>query len=73
MILLVAVYYLLRDQKSKLWVGGVISLMYVTGPVSVFLLKRYNGRPGDGPNKYLFYCLYPLILLILGVITYVIA
>ena len=73
MILLIAVYYLLRDQKSKLWVGGVISLMYVTGPVSVFLLKRYNGRPGDGPNKYLFYCLYPLILLILGVITYVIA
>ena len=73
MILLIAVYYLLRDQKSKLWVGGVISLMYVTGPVSVFLLKRYNGQLGDRPNKYLFYCLYPLILLILGVITYVIA
>lgn len=73
MILLAAVYYLLRDQKAKLWVGGVISLMYVTGPVSVFLLKRYNGQLGDRPNKYLFYCLYPLILLILGVITYVIA
>lgn len=73
MILLAAVYYLLRDRKSKLWVGGVISLMYVTGPVSVFLLKRYNGQLGDLPNKYLFYCLYPLSLLILGVITYVIA
>lgn len=73
MILLAAVYYLLRDQKAKLWVGGVISLMYVTGPVSVFLLKRYNGQLGDRPNKYLFYCLYPLSLLILGVITYVIA
>lgn len=47
--------------------------MYVTGLVSVFLLKRYNGQLGDEPNKYLFYCLYPLILLILGVITYVIA
>ena len=32
-----------------------------------------SGQLGDRPNKYLFYCLYPLILLILGVITYVIA
>lgn len=69
MILLTAVYYLLKDHKAKLWVGGVISLMYVTGPISNFVLKRYDHQRGDQPNKYLFYLLYPLHLLILGGIT----
>lgn len=70
MVLLAAVYYLLKDHKAKLWVGGAISLMYVTGPVSNFVLKQYNHQRGSRPSKYLFYILYPLHLLILGVITY---
>ena len=69
MVLLIAVYYLLKDHKAKLWISGTISLMYVTGPVSNFVLKRYNHQRGSQPNKYLFYLLYPLHLLILGVIT----
>lgn len=69
MVLLMAVYYLMRDHKARLWIGGVVSLMYVTGPVSNFVLKRYNHQRGEQPNKYLFYILYPLHLLILGMIT----
>ena len=69
MVLLIAVYYLLKDHKAKLWVSGIISLMYITGPVSNFVLKRYNHQRGEQPNKYLFYILYPLHLLILGTIT----
>ena len=69
MVLLIAVYYLLKEHKAKLWVSGIISLMYVTGPVSNFVLKRYNHHRGEQPNKYLFYILYPLHLLILGTIT----
>ena len=70
MILLIAVYYLLKDHKAKLWIGGIISFMYVTGPVSGFVLKRYNHQRGEQPNKYLFYMLYPLHLLILGLLTH---
>ena len=70
MVLLIAVYYLLREHKAKLWISGIISLMYITGPVSNFVLKRYNYQRGEQPNKYLFYFLYPLHLLILGIITH---
>ena len=71
-ILLIAVYYLLRDNKAKLWLGGAVSLMYVTGPVSNFVLSRYNHQLGNHPPKYLFYILYPAHLLVLGLITRVI-
>lgn len=70
MVLLTAVYYLMKDHKAKLWVGGAISLMYVTGPVSNFVLMRYNHQRGGKTSKYLFYLLYPLHLLILGMITH---
>ncbi|MDO5545121.1 MAG: TraX family protein [Eubacteriales bacterium] len=73
MILLIAVYYLLKDNQAKLWIGGIISLIYVTGPVSNFVLKRYDHQLGNYPGKYLFYILYPAHLLLLGLITYVIA
>lgn len=69
MILLVAVFYLLRDHKAKLWLSGAISLMYVTGPISNFVLARYDHQLGKHPPKYLFYLLYPAHLLILGLIT----
>ena len=69
MILLIAAYYLLRDRKEKLLVGGIISLMYVTGPISNFVLKEYNHQLGEHPNQYLFYCLYPAHLAILGLVV----
>lgn len=67
MILLIAADYLLKDSKAKLWVSGAISLMYVTGPISNFVLKRYH--PQQGRHQYLFYWLYPLHLLVLGIIA----
>ena len=73
MLLLIAVYYLLREKKSKLWIGGAVSLLYITGPISNFVLKRYNGQLGNRPNLYLFYFLYPLHLLVLGGAAYLIA
>lgn len=74
MVLLVAVYYILRkNPKAKMWLGGIIGLLYITGPISNFVLSRYNGELGKTWNKYGFYCLYPLHLLVLGVVTSLIA
>lgn len=74
LILLMAVYYLLREKPgTKMVLSSIISLMYITGPISNFVLKRYNGQTGSAGNKYLFYCLYPLHLLALGAIVYLIA
>lgn len=73
-VLLAAAYYLLRDKpKAKLAVGSLISLMYVTGPISTFALSRYNGQRGAHWNKYVFYILYPAHLLVLGLIAHWIA
>lgn len=74
MVLLAAVYYLLRDKPTaKLWLSGLVGLMYVTGPISNFVLKRYNGQRGQLPGKWLFYCLYPAHLLVLGLLAHWIA
>ena len=70
LILLMAVYDLLRKKpKAKLVLSGLISLMYVTGPISNFVLKRYNGQTDSGRSKFLFDCFYPLHLLVLWGIT----
>lgn len=73
LVLLTAMYFILRNKPTtKMRIGGLISLMYVTGPISNFVLKRYNGQLGEKCNKYIFYGLYPLHLLILGAVTYLI-
>ena len=70
LILLMAVYDLLRKKpKAKLVLSGLISLMYVTGPISNFVLKRYNGQTDSGRSKLLFDCLYPPHLMVLWGIT----
>lgn len=66
MILLIAVYYLLREKKlAKILIGCAISIMYITAPISGFFLYCYNGERGWNKNKYVFYALYPLHLLVL--------
>lgn len=73
-VLLTAVYYMMRDHKGgRLLFGSLISLMYVTGPFSVYALYSYNGQRGWNKNKYVFYVFYPLHLLFFGVIAYVLA
>lgn len=70
-VLLTAVYYLLREmRRPKLALSSVIGLMYVTAPLSNFVIMRYNGKPGKAWNRNLFYALYPAHLLILGAAAY---
>lgn len=74
MVLLAAAYYVLYEKpRARMVAGSIISLMYVTGPLSTFALRNYNGQRGETRWKYLFYALYPLHLLILGAVTYFIA
>lgn len=73
LILLMAVYYLLREKpKARLIWSSLISLMYVTGPVSNFVLKRYNSQSGKAGSERLFFCLYPAHLLALVAVRYLI-
>lgn len=76
MVLLTAVYYLFYEKKGlRLLLGCAISVLYVTGPISTYVLWQYNGEPGkaQGKSKYIFYWLYPLHLVVLGLITYFLA
>lgn len=71
-VILVAIYYLMRDHKGgRLLLGCMISLMYVTGPLSTYILHSYNGDRGWNKNKYIFYIYYPLHLLIFGIAAYI--
>lgn len=72
-ILLVAIYYLLRDRKrERVLLGCVASAFYITAPLTGFALWNYNGERGAVRNKYLFYAFYPVHLLVLGVLAKVI-
>lgn len=73
LILLMAIYYLLREKPKarRIW-SSLISLMYVTGPVSNFVLKRYNGETGKAGNGRLFFWLYPAHLLALCAVRYLV-
>lgn len=65
-LLLAAVYYLLREQRlAKILIGCGISLLYVSAPVTGFFLYCYNGERGKIKNRTLYYVLYPLHLLVL--------
>ncbi|MCD8008645.1 MAG: conjugal transfer protein TraX [Clostridiales bacterium] len=69
-----AIFYKLYDRKGvRLLLGCAVSVMYVTGPFSGYLLWNYCGERGWDKNKYLFYVFYPLHLLVLGVIGTVLA
>lgn len=73
-ILLVAVYYLFYDMKGvRVLIGCGVSSMYVTGPLSGYALWNYTGERGRNKNKYVFYVLYPLHLLVLGLIAHFMA
>ncbi len=68
-VLLAAIYYLAYDKKGiRILLGCAVSTMYVTGVFSGYALWSYNGERGWLSNKYLFYVLYPLHLLVFGLI-----
>lgn len=75
-ILLMSIYYLLREQRlSRLLPGSVLAgigslnVTWGAGALSLIPLYFYNGSRGkgfgNGRSKYLFYWFYPVHLLIL--------
>ena len=71
MVLLSAVYYLFDEKKTtRIIVGCGVSLMYVTAPLSSYLLWSYNGEQCGKKYWYLFYILYPVHLGLFGLISW---
>lgn len=69
MVLLTAVFYIFYERNVlKTVLGALISLMYVTGPISFYGIWCYNGVRRDKISKYIFYVCYPFMLLVLGII-----
>lgn len=70
MVLLVADFYLLYHRSViKTVFGMIVSLLYVTGPLSFYGIWFYDKERNDRLPKYVYYAFYPLHLLVLGVIT----
>ena len=69
-VLLAAVFYLFYTRNVlKTVLGAAISLLYVTGPISFYLIWCYDETRKDRLPKYAYYVFYPLHLLVLGVIA----
>ncbi len=69
MVLLTAVFYLFYKRiVLKTVLGIVISLLYITAPLSFYGIGCYNEKRKDKISKYVYYAFYPLHLLVLGVI-----
>lgn len=70
MVLLTAVFYLFYTKNVlKTILGILISLLYVTGPLSFYGIWCYNEKRSDKLPKYAYYAFYPLQLLLFGVIS----
>lgn len=70
MVLLAAVFYCFRDKTAvKILLGILISLIDPTGPLAFCGIAYYSGERKLKLSKYVYYVLYPLHLLVLGVIT----
>lgn len=70
MILLTAVFYIFYTRNIlKTVFGALISLLYVTGPLSFYGIWCYNEERKKTVSKYIYYAFYPIHLWILGVIA----
>lgn len=68
-VLLAAVFYIFYTRNVlKIVLGILFSLLYVTGPLSFYVIWCYNEKRQDKVSKYVYYIIYPLHLLVLGVI-----
>jgi hypothetical protein len=69
-VLLVAVFYVFYTRHFlKTVLGVVISLLYVTAPLTFYGIWCCNEERKDILSKYVYYVFYPLHLLVLGVIV----
>lgn len=69
-VLLAAVFYLFYSRNVlKTVLGIIVSLLYVTGPISFYGIWCYNEERKNILPKYAYYAFYPLHLLILGLIV----
>lgn len=74
-MLMIAAFYLLRDNKAKQIAGGSMiacmdswDMAYGAGALAAVPLLFYSGEKGGTGNKYLFYWFYPVHLWILFLI-----
>lgn len=69
-VLLVAIFYIFYTRNVlKTILGVLVSLLYVTGPLSFYGIWCYNEKRSDRLPKYFYYFFYPIQLLILGSIV----
>lgn len=69
-VLLVAVFYLFYTRNVlKTVLGIILSLMYVTGPLSFYGIWCYNGIRRNRCSKYVYYAFYPIQLLVTGLVV----
>jgi len=69
-ILLISIFYHFREYHGfRLFLGFIAGLPYVTGIFAIYPLYIYTGKRGRSYNKYIFYVLYPLILLFCALAT----
>lgn len=69
-VLLTAVFEIFYTKNVlKTVLGIIVSLMYVTGPLSFYGIWCYNGVRTDRLPKYVYYAFYPLHLLVLAAIV----
>lgn len=68
-VLLTAIFYLFYGKNGwKTFLGAIVSLLYVTGPLAFYGIWCYNEKRNDRLPKYVYYVFYPAHLLVLGII-----
>ena len=74
MVLIVVFYFLREHRAARAGAGGLVAFTgswescFGSGALSAVFLLLYSGEKGGQGNKYLFYCFYPLHLLVLFLI-----
>lgn len=69
-ILLIGIFYCFREHRAvKILLGILVSLAEPTGPLAFCALAYYNGQRKLKISKYVFYVLYPLHFLVLGMLA----
>ena len=68
-ILVIFAYYILRESHGwRIFIGVIVGLPMVTGILAVYPLFIYSGKRGANYNKFIFYLIYPLSLVICSLI-----